>query len=71
MSSCTTKTAVDLIVHNANVYTVDEQFSKAEAFAVKDGIFVAVGNDNDIMYCSVLAYLMPSDVKGAGYQLLR
>ena len=49
MSSCTTKTAVDLIVHNANVYTVDEQFSKAEAFAVKDGIFVAVGNDNDIM----------------------
>ena len=49
MSSCTSKTAVDLIVHNANVYTVDEQFSKAEAFAVKDGKFVAVGDENDIM----------------------
>ena len=49
MTSCQTKTAVDLIVHNANIYTVDEQFSKAEAFAVKDGKFVAVGNEKDIM----------------------
>jgi hypothetical protein len=49
MFSCTHKTEVDLIVHNANIYTVDEQFSKAEAFAVKDGRFVAVGDENDIM----------------------
>ncbi len=49
MSSCHNKTAVDRIVHNANIYTVDEQFSKAEAFAVKDGKFVAVGDENDIM----------------------
>ena len=49
MSSCTNKTAVDLIVHNANVYTVDAAFSKAQAFAVKDGKFVAVGDEKDIM----------------------
>lgn len=45
--SCS-KTKVDLIVHNANVYTVDSQFSKATAFAVDDGKFVAVGSDRKI-----------------------
>ena len=49
MSSCTHKTPVDLIVHNAKVYTVDNEFSMAQAFAVKDGKFVAVGSENDIM----------------------
>ena len=48
MSSCNQKTPVDLIVHNANIYTVDNDFSKAQAFAVKDGRFVAVG-DNDMI----------------------
>ena len=48
MFSCE-KTKVDLIVHNANVYTVDNQFSKAEAFAVKDGKFVAIGSDRNIL----------------------
>lgn len=45
--SCS-KTKVDLIVHNANVYTVDSQFSKATAFAVDDGKFVAIGSDRRI-----------------------
>jgi hypothetical protein len=49
MSSCSNKTPVDLIVHNAKIYTVDADFSMAQAFAVKDGKFVAVGNENDIM----------------------
>ena len=49
MTSCNQKTPVDLIVHNANVYTVDNDFSKAQAFAVKDGKFVAVGDDETIM----------------------
>jgi predicted amidohydrolase YtcJ len=34
----------DLVVFNANVYTVDAQISKAEAFAVKNSRFVFVGN---------------------------
>ncbi|RZK21494.1 MAG: amidohydrolase [Hymenobacter sp.] len=34
---------VDLLVTNATVYTVDSAFSKAQAFAVRDGRFVDVG----------------------------
>ena len=49
MTACTHKTPVDLIVHNANIYTVDALSSKAEAFAVKDGKFVAVGDEDEIM----------------------
>ena len=49
MTACNPKTPVDLIVHNANIYTVDNNFSKAHAFAVKDGKFVAVGDEESIM----------------------
>ena len=42
--SCT-KT-VDLIVHNGNIYTVDENFSKASAFAVENGKFIDVGSED-------------------------
>lgn len=47
LSSCKQE-KVDLIVTNANIYTVDEEFSKAEAFAVKDGKFVAVASTAEI-----------------------
>ena len=46
--SCKSQETVDLIVYNANIYTVDENFSKAEAVAVKDGKFVEVGTSEDI-----------------------
>lgn len=50
MASCkNTKTDVDLIIYNANVYTVDNQFSKATAFAVKKGKFVEVGTNKAIL----------------------
>lgn len=39
---------VDLLVLNATVYTVDSAFSKAQAFAVRDGKFVAVGTSADM-----------------------
>lgn len=39
---------VDLIITNATIYTVDENFTKAEAFAVKDGKFIAVGSSDEI-----------------------
>ncbi|MBH8559782.1 amidohydrolase [Hymenobacter negativus] len=49
LSSCGAKReAVDLLVTNATVYTVDSTFSKAEAFVVKDGKFVAVGPATDL-----------------------
>jgi len=46
--SCNTKEEVDLIVTNANIYTVDDDFSKASSVAVKDGKFVAVGDSEEI-----------------------
>ncbi|UJH66691.1 amidohydrolase [Allomuricauda sp. SCSIO 65647] len=49
MLSCSTREPVELIVHNANVYTVDSVFSKATAFAVNDGTFVAVGSNDAIV----------------------
>lgn len=42
------KEQADLIVTNANIYTVDEAFSKAEAFAVKDGKIIGVGSQKEI-----------------------
>ncbi len=47
LTQCT-KENVDLIVINSNTYTVNDNFDKAEAFAVKDGKFVAVGFNSDI-----------------------
>ncbi len=47
--SCSSKKQVDLIVHNAIVYTVDSTFSNAESFAIKDGKFIAVGKNEDIL----------------------
>ena len=40
--------AVDLLVTNATVYTVDSVFSQAQAFAVRDGHFVGVGSAADL-----------------------
>ncbi len=38
----------DLLVYHANVYTVDSSFSKADAFVVKDGHFLEVGNSDSL-----------------------
>jgi len=48
LSSCRDKVPVDLIVYNAKVYTVDNDFTVAEAFAIKDGRFVEVGSSDFI-----------------------
>ena len=46
MTSCTEK--VDLIVYNANVYSVDSNNKQFSSFAVKDGKFIYVGDDSVI-----------------------
>lgn len=46
--ACSPQSKVDLIVYNAQVYTVDSTFSQAQAFAVKDGKFIAIGADEEI-----------------------
>ena len=38
----------DLVVYNAKVHTVDDSMPRAEAFAVLDGKFVAVGKSDEI-----------------------
>ncbi|PSR56968.1 amidohydrolase [Adhaeribacter arboris] len=45
---CQSKTKVDLIIYNARVYTVNQNFDEAQAFAVKDGKFVEVGSTDAI-----------------------
>ncbi|NDV43570.1 amidohydrolase [Flagellimonas sediminis] len=46
--ACSPKEEVDLIVYNANIYTVDDTFSMACCVAIKDGRFIAVSNNADI-----------------------
>ncbi len=48
-SACTLKQEADMIVHHARVYTVDEAFSTAEAIAVKDGKFVGIGTNEEVL----------------------
>ena len=43
-----TADAPDTILHNANVITVDADFSSADAVAIADRRFVAVGSNDDI-----------------------
>ncbi|MBL8774030.1 MAG: amidohydrolase [Phenylobacterium sp.] len=38
----------DFVVHNARVYTVDDRFPRAQALAVKDDRFLAVGSDAEV-----------------------
>ena len=47
--SCQQKVTADYIVINANAYTVNESFETAESFAVKDGKFIAVGTNSEIL----------------------
>ena len=48
--ACTSsKKEADLIVYNAKVYTVNDTAKTATAFAVKDGKFIHVGNDADLL----------------------
>lgn len=46
--SCSPKTKVDYLIYNANIYTVDSNFSKAQAIAIKDDKIVDVGT-NDLI----------------------
>ena len=47
-TTSTTKEKADLIVYNAQIYTVDEKNPTAQAFAIKDGKFLSVGTNDEI-----------------------
>jgi len=46
---CSQKEQADLIVTNAKIYTVNDNFETAQAFAVKDGKFLDVGSTKAIL----------------------
>ena len=60
--SCSEKEKVDIIIINANIYTVNDNFDKAEAFAVKDGKIIDVGTTSEIQ--SKYASTFINDVQG-------
>lgn len=49
LSSCYKNVKVDLLVHNAKIYTVDNTFSITDAMAIKNGKIIALGPENEIM----------------------
>ncbi len=48
LMACSTQKQADLLVYNAQIYTVDSLFSQAEALAVKDGKIIAIGKTADL-----------------------
>lgn len=46
--SCKSKDQADVIVINANAYTVNANFDKTESFAIKNGKFIALGSNKEI-----------------------
>jgi len=59
-TSCTNHNA-ELIIHNARIYTVNDSFELASTLVVKDGKFIAVGNEDLLEKYSAAAKL---DLKG-------
>ncbi|MEN6618276.1 MAG: amidohydrolase [Rikenellaceae bacterium] len=47
--ACNMKEKADLIIINGKVYTLDSTFSKCSAVAVKNGIILATGSDDQIL----------------------
>lgn len=48
IASCQWKKTADLLVYNATIYTIDTQFSKVEAIAIKDGKILATGKQSEL-----------------------
>jgi predicted amidohydrolase YtcJ len=48
LSSCDSKQKIDLLVYNATVYTVDSNFTKAEALAIDEGKIIGVGTSKNL-----------------------
>lgn len=48
LSSCNAPIEVDMLVHDAQIFTVNENFEMAEAMAIKDGKIVAIGTNEEI-----------------------
>lgn len=47
--NCVKFKTADLVIHNARIYTVNEEFEVAQAMAIKDGKIVMIGKEHEIM----------------------
>ncbi len=56
--ACNQKQSVDLIITNATIYTVDQNFSVTEAMAVHQGKILRVGAEKDILESFVSDQIM-------------
>lgn len=43
---------VDMVLYNGKVITIDKDFRIVQAVAIRDGKFVAVGNDKEVIACA-------------------
>ena len=76
LASCKEDDKADLIITNANIYAVDTVYTGATAIAVKDGLILQIGSDEDI---KLLAnedtktidaqgqFIMPGFIEGHGH----
>jgi predicted amidohydrolase YtcJ len=48
LTGCGESQKIDLIVHNAKIYTTNETFAIAEAMAIDNGKIIAIGAENEI-----------------------
>jgi predicted amidohydrolase YtcJ len=48
-AACKFRQKVQLVVHHALIYSADDAFSIQQAMAIKDGIIVAIGSNDDIL----------------------
>lgn len=49
LTNCTQPTPIDMIIKNAKIYSVDEDFEVYECMAVHDGMITALGSEKDIL----------------------
>jgi len=49
LSSCYQSQEADLVIHNATIYSCDEEFKVYEAMAIKDGKIVQMGPEREIL----------------------
>ncbi len=49
LTSCSQPDSADLILYNAKIYTVDDEFSVKEAMAINDGKILMLGTSEDIL----------------------
>jgi len=49
LTSCFMREEVDMIVHNATIYVVDESFTKSSAMAISNGKIIETGPNREIL----------------------